>query len=229
VSVMQTSSAPGADNANQARSILRRVGFALIVLGTVDIGVMIYCISHRISYSSSFNIFGVISGIYVWRGHPWYVRFVPRAAAFFATGFATALVVLPFLMPLDLSLLELRSHVVEAVTGLVVAIGFIVFLSWVYSELRSEVVIDSYTAQEVPRSPPKAAFIAGAALVLAIVVPLKLVANGGMEQRAIDLAKVQTGPGFRYWVSSFSTSGNHGRAVVLAYDDRTVRPVSVEW
>jgi hypothetical protein len=158
VSMMQTSSALGADNANQARLILRRVGLALIALGTVDIGVMIYCIMHRISYSSSFNIFAVISGIYVWRGHPWYVRFVPRAAVFLATGFATAMVVLPFLMPLDLSLLELRSHVVKAVTGLVVAIGFIVFLSWVYSELRS-----------------------------------------------------------------------HGRAVVLAYDDRTVRPVSVEW
>ena len=226
---MQTSPARGTDNANQARLRLRRVGFALIVLGTLDIGVMIYCIIHRISYSSSFNIFAVISGIYVWRGHPWYVRFVPRAAAFFATGFATVLVVLPFLMPLDLSLLELRSHVVEAVTGLVIAMGFIVFLSWVYSELRSEVVIDAYTANELPRSPPKAAFIAGATLVLAIVVLLKLVADSGIEQRAIDLAKTRSGPGFRYWVSSFSTSGDHGRAVVWAYDDRTVTPVAVEW
>jgi hypothetical protein len=34
---------------------------------------------------------------------------------------------------------------------------------------------------------------------------------------------------FGYWVSSFSTSGDHGRAVVLAYDSGTVTPVSVEW
>jgi hypothetical protein len=99
----------------------------------------------------------------------------------------------------------------------------------VYSELRNEAVIDTYTAKEVPRSPPKGAFIAGAALVLAIVALLKLVANSGMEERAVDLAKAQTGPGFRYWVSSFSASGDHGRAVVLAYDERTVTPVSVEW
>ena len=59
---------------DDCRTVLKRVGVALIVFGAIDIGVMMYCIAHQISYSSSFNLFAVISGIYLWRGHPWYVE-----------------------------------------------------------------------------------------------------------------------------------------------------------
>ena len=55
---------------NARRTILRRVGVSLIAFGLFDIGVMVYCIINRINYSSSFNIFAVLAGIFVWRDHP---------------------------------------------------------------------------------------------------------------------------------------------------------------
>ena len=45
---------------DDCRTVLKRVGVALIVFGAIDIGVMMYCIAHQISYSSSFNLFAVI-------------------------------------------------------------------------------------------------------------------------------------------------------------------------
>ena len=65
----------------EARTILRRVGLVLIAFGMLDIGVMIYCIANAINYSSSFNVFAVIAGIYVGRGHPWWVKWTTRASA----------------------------------------------------------------------------------------------------------------------------------------------------
>ncbi|HEY6456495.1 MAG TPA: hypothetical protein VIY90_14575 [Steroidobacteraceae bacterium] len=217
------------DSENGARQILRRVGIALITLGVLDIGVMVYCIIRRVSYSSSFNIFAVISGVYIWRGHPWYVRWVTRAAAFFCTAFAMALLVFPFLVPFDLAVLEVKLHPVEVALSSTLTVGLIVFLMWVYRELRTDNVIDAYEAKDLPRAPPKAAFLAGAGLVVVIVAAFRLIALSGVEQKAVDLAKAQSGPSYRYWVSNFSASGDHGRAVVLAYDDETVRPVHVEW
>ena len=48
--------------------ILRRAGVALIVIGVVDVGVMIYCIVYKLRYSSSFNIFAIVAGIFLMRG-----------------------------------------------------------------------------------------------------------------------------------------------------------------
>ncbi len=50
------------------RSSLRVVGVTLIVVGILDIGWMIWCVAHRQSYSSRFNIFAVIAGILLIRG-----------------------------------------------------------------------------------------------------------------------------------------------------------------
>ena len=63
----------------EARMILRRVGLALIVFGLLDIGVMVYCIANGVNYSSSFNVFAVLAGTYVRRGHPWWVKWTTRA------------------------------------------------------------------------------------------------------------------------------------------------------
>jgi hypothetical protein len=49
---------------NGRREILRRVGIPLIAFGLFDIGVMIYGLINHINYSSSFNIFAVLAGIF---------------------------------------------------------------------------------------------------------------------------------------------------------------------
>ena len=96
-------------------------------------------------YSSSFNVFAVISGIYLWRGHPWYVKWVTRAAGFYAGAFCAVVSMAPFLFPVDLGVLELRLHPAGVIVGTVATIGVVVFLVWVYRELRQSPVLAAYT------------------------------------------------------------------------------------
>jgi hypothetical protein len=139
------SSAPKPEISDEVLQILHRVGLALIIFGLLDIGLMIYCIVNSVSYSSSFNIFAVISGIYLWRGHPWYVKWVTRAAGFYAAAFCAMVPMAPFLFPVDLGVLELRLHPAGVIVGTVATIGVVVFLVWVYRELRQAPVLAAYT------------------------------------------------------------------------------------
>lgn len=48
--------------------ILKRIGWVLLVIRLVDIGVMVYCIANGFAYSSSLNIFAVVGGAFLIRG-----------------------------------------------------------------------------------------------------------------------------------------------------------------
>jgi hypothetical protein len=214
---------------DEVRQILHRVGLALIVFGLLDIGMMIYCIVNGVSYSSSFNIFAVISGIYLRRGHPWYVKWVTRAAGFYAAAFCTVFPMAMFLFPMDLAALQIRLHPGAVIVGTVVTIGVVVFLIWVYRELRQSSVLAAYAV--AGRSPASfwLAPLCGAALVLGIGVLFVVLTHGDAEQRAIGLARAKTGPEYHYFVMRLSYGGDSGTAEVLAYDDRTIKTVRVEW
>ena len=62
---------------------LKRVGVVLVLVGLVDIAYMVYCISRDQGYSSGLNIFVVIAGVFLWRGHLGAARIVAGFAAFF--------------------------------------------------------------------------------------------------------------------------------------------------
>ncbi len=80
------------------RAILKKVGLALVAFGLVDIALMIYVVSHGQSYSSSFNIFAVVAGIFLLRGSLGATRLVTWFSAFMLTGFILAIFFLfPFL------------------------------------------------------------------------------------------------------------------------------------
>jgi hypothetical protein len=212
---------------NERQQILGRVGLALIVFGSLDIGVMIYCIMHRISYSSSFNVFAVLAGVFVWRDHPWWVKRVRNAAAFFIAAFCVALLIAPFIVPIDLMMVAVRLHPVEALFSVLISTGVIVFLCWVYRQLRSPCIArdESGQSEGITRAP----FVLGAVLALAVVVLVSLALHGAEARTAIQLASIKTEPGYRFWVSSLSSADDHGRARVLAYDDREIKTVEVDW
>jgi hypothetical protein len=189
---------------------------------------MIYCLTNEVSYSSSFNFFAVISGIYLWRGHPWYVKWVTRAAGFYAAAFCTLVLVAPFIFPVDLGALELRLHPVTAIVGAAVTIGVVMFLIWVYRELRQAPVLGTYSAAGYSPGPFWAAPLCGTTLALGISV-LFVLSMHGDEQRAIALATAKTGPGYHYFVTNLSSTGNQGAAEVLAYDDHSIKTVQVNW
>ena len=222
------SSAPKPEISDEVRQILHRVGLALIIFGLLDIGLMIYCIVNGVSYSSSFNVFAVISGIYLWRGHPWYVKWVTRAAGFYAAAFCTMVLMMPFLFPVDLGVLELRLHPAGVIVGTVAAIGVVVFLVWVYRELRQSPVLAAYTVA----GPPGQFWVAplcGAMLAFGAGVLFIVLMHGDAEQMAIRLATVKTGSGYHYFVTRLSYAGDRGTAEVLAYDDRAIKTMQVEW
>ena len=61
----------------------RTAGMALLIVGIIDIGIMIYCIANEIHYSSSFNIFAVIAGILLIRGGVKSARIIRWFSIFF--------------------------------------------------------------------------------------------------------------------------------------------------
>jgi hypothetical protein len=213
---------------DEARKILHRVGLALFAFGLFDIGVMIYCLTNGVGYSSSFNIFAVISGIYLWRGHPWYVKWVTRAAGFYAAAFSTMFLIVPFILPVDLGLLELRLHPGGVILGAFATVGVVVFMIWVYRELRQAPVLAPYTAAGYSPGPFWAAPLCGTTLAFGIGVSFVFFMHGD-EQRAIALATAKTGPGYHYFVTRISSTGNQGAAEVLAYDDQSIKTLQVEW
>lgn len=214
---------------DEARIILGRVGLALIVFGLLDIGVMIYCIVNAIAYSSSFNIFAVLAGIYVRRGQPWWVKWTMRAAGFYAAAFCMMVPILLFVFPTKLGALEFRLHPVGMMAGAIASVGVIAFLVWVYRELRRAPVSAAYTAQGRSPGVSWGAPVCGATLTLVLGVLFFSVMHGGAEKRAITLATAKMGPGYHYFVTDLSYAGDSGSAEVLAYDDRAVRTVKVQW
>jgi hypothetical protein len=214
---------------DEVRQVLHRVGLSLFVFGLLDIGVMIYCVVNGLSYSSSFNIFAVISGIYLWKGHPWYVKWVTRAAGFYAAAFCTMIPMVPFLFPANLGVLELRLHPGGVIVGTVATIGVVVFLIWVYRELRQAPVLAAYAGSGYSPGPFWGAPFCGALLALSAGVLIIVLMHGDAEQKAIRLATVKVGPRYHYFVTHLSYAGDRGTAEVLAYDDRSITTVHVEW
>jgi hypothetical protein len=214
---------------DEVRQILHRVGLALIIFGLLDIGLMIYCIVNGVSYSSSFNIFAVISGIYLWRGHPWYVKWVTRAAGFYAAAFCAMVPMAPFLFPMDLGVLELRLHPAGVIVGTVATIGVVVFLVWVYRELHQAPVLAAYTVAGYSPVRFWVAPLCGAMLALGAGVLFLVLMHGDAERTAIRLATVKTGPGYHYFVTRLSYAGDRGTAEVLAYDGQAIKTVQVRW
>jgi hypothetical protein len=214
---------------DEARIILRRVGLALIGFGLLDIGVMVYCIANGVNYSSSFNVFAVLAGIYVRRGHAWWVKWTMRAAGFYAAAFCVIAPIVAFLFPRDLGALEFRLHPVGVMAGAIASISVIGLLIWVYSELRQAPVLSIYTPQGYSSGPSWRAPVCDATLALGVGVLFASLMHGDAEQRAITLATAKMGPGYHYFVTSLSYTHDSGSAEVLAYDDRAVRTVKVEW
>jgi len=65
----------------------------------MDIGIMVYCIANKTSYSSSFNIFAVIAGVYSLKANLKARRLTSQFAALLFFAFPGLLLAVPFLLP----------------------------------------------------------------------------------------------------------------------------------
>jgi hypothetical protein len=213
--------------------ILKRVGWVLVAVGLIDIAWMVYCIAHSISYSSSFNIFAVVAGIFLVRGSLRAASVVRWFSVFTLSAFLALLVAWPFMQPVSLTFTQVRLNPGAFVAQVLFTTLLIGLLYWIVTELGREPVRAAFLGagrkQRDMRVP--AAFGVGLVVVLGILLAFMMRSESG--KRAMSIAQQQVGPGYRFHVSSIQIrKNNRGTFVsgcVTAWNDKEVRYVPVHW
>jgi hypothetical protein len=215
------------------RDILRRVGIVLVIIGLVDIGVMIYCIAKGISYSSSFNIFAVIAGIFLLRGNRWMASTVRSFALFILTVCGLALIGSPFIQPIGLAITEFRLNPIAFLVGGAYSMLLFVVLIWLVWELGREPIRAARASAGLKPLSARKPIAWGVGLAGMLGVLLTFLMGGQSAQRAAAMAEKQYGPAYRYHVRSISifsdAEGTTVRAVVTAWNDREIKEIPVHF
>ncbi|MFG0457126.1 hypothetical protein [Shewanella mangrovisoli] len=207
----------------------KKAGIILVVIGMLDIGFMVYCISNNMNYSSSFNIFSVIAGVLLIRGGVKTARTVRWLSVFFATAFVGVILTTPITTPLGLLITQIKLNPVATIGTYLFSIVFITVLVWVYLQLSSAQSLSLISQAGYNTGKPKSAFIAAIVLLVTLGGLMAALMNGESAQKAKLLAKEQLGSEFNYQISSITTSGNSGNAIVTAYNGVEIRNVQVQW
>ncbi len=212
------------------RAVLRRVGAVLIVVGFLDIGFMIYCITNGLNYSSSLNIFAVVAGIFLYRGNLTAARIVTWFLAFLLSGLGLAFfIVFPLMQPLDLWATQFLLSPASVLSSLSIGLVSLSLLFWVYLQLRSESVLEARVAAGQSRAAPVRAFVSGVLIVVVVGALVHYLTLGESSEKAKQLAEAQVGPGYKFHVTAMHWSGSHGGATVTAYNEHEIKSVQVQW
>jgi hypothetical protein len=215
------------------RAILKRVGWVLVVIGLIDIGVMVYCIVNRQAYSSSLNLFAVIAGIFLLRGGLRTASVVRWFSVFMLVGFLAMTIVAPFLQPWDLSLTELRLNPGSFAIGAMLYFLLLGLLFWVSRQLGLEPVQVAIAKAGGKRRDLRYAVAAGVGLAVLLGISIPLISNGESAERAKSIAQKEVGPGYQFHVSSIRIASVGDRTsasgVVTAWNHQEIRSVPFHW
>lgn len=211
------------------RTILKRVGSVWVVFGLIDIAFMIYCLMQRQSYSSGFNIFAVIIGVFLICGSLGAARLATWLSAFMLTMFAGIILIFPFIQPIGLLLTQAKLNPVGFVLRWLMAIAIFILLGWTYKRLRSQPILEARVAIGRTTSKPKTAIGFGIVLVAFLAVMLNFLLNGAAGTKAVELARQKQGMDYHYAVQSIQMRGRHYTGIVIAYNDKEMKYVPVSW
>ena len=139
------------------------------------------------------------------------------------------LLVTPFITPLGLLVTQLKLNTLSIVGSFALGLALIAVLIWVHLQLSTPESLNILAEAGYKTGKPKSAYLAGCGLIVLLAGLSVGFMNGVSGQRAKVLAQEQLGPGYKYHVSSISTSGNSGSASVTAYTDKEIRNVQVQW
>jgi len=209
--------------------ILKKVGIALLIVGLLDISVMIYCITNKISYTSSFNIFAVIAGILLMRGSVRTAKVVTFFGAFMLAAFIGLLVIFPFMEPFELKAISFKLSPVSTILSYAFMFGAVGFVYWVYRNLASEAVMAARKEAGLSYGVPKFAFALGWVLVIGLSVAMYFLNNGSRSAIAKSKAIEQFGDAYKYHITAMSYSGGHVSARLTAYRKDEIKEVKIEW
>lgn len=217
----------------QHAPILKRVGTILLIVGLIDIAVMIYCIANRISYSSSFNIFAVIAGIFLLRGSLRAASLVRWIAVFMLAAFGGLLIVWPFMQPFSLTLMQLRLNPGTSFASFMLMAFTLGLLAWLIRELGRKPVLSARASAGRKQRDMRIPAAAGVGLVIVMNIFMAVLLGGESANRAKSIAEQQVGPGYRLHVSSLNIAKNNrgtfATGVVTAWNDSEIRDIPVHW
>lgn len=214
-------------------SHLKRAGLVLVVIGAIDIAVMIYCIASGINYSSSFNIFAVVAGVFLLRSSLRAASAVRWLAVFMLAALAATILAWPFMQPFDLTLTHVRLAPGQAVRAFAFFAFAIGLLGWLNRQLGTQEILAARAAagRKVRDLRVPAALGFGLVLLMTAIVPLFLEGDTGVKAKGI--AEQQLGGDYKYHVSSLrvakTSQGTFVAGTVTAWNDREIRTVPVKW
>jgi hypothetical protein len=213
--------------------ILKRVGSVLLVVGLIDIAIMIYCIANRISYSSSFNIFAVIAGIFLLRGSLRAASVVRWLAVFMLTGFITLLIAWPFMQPVSLTLTQLRLYPGASLATVAFMAFVLGLLYWIVMELGREPIQTALASAGRKQRDMRIPAAIGVGLVIIMGIFMVVFLGGESANHAMSIAEQQAGPGYHLHVSSLNIAKNNNgtfvSGVVTAWNDNEIKNIPVHW
>lgn len=213
--------------------ILKRVGGVLLVVGLIDIGVMIYCAVNRISYSSSFNVFAVIAGIFLLRGSLGAASIVRWFAVFLLAAMISFTASWPLLQPVDLTLVQIRLNPGAFTTMAALMVFLLALLAWVIRQLGSEPILSALATAGRKIRDMRLPAALGIGLVVLLLTLLNQILGGQTAEHAKAMARQQLGAGYHFHVSSLNINSANGLAsvsgVVTAWNEKEIRTVRVEW
>lgn len=217
----------------QHTPILKRVGAVLLVVGLIDIAVMIYCVANRISYSSSFNIFAVVAGIFLLRGSLRAASIIRWLAVFALATFVALLIAWSFMQPIALTLTQIRLNPGKSFAMFAFMAFVLGLLVWLIRELGREPVMVARANAGRKQRDMRIPATAGVGLVVVMGIFMTLLLGGETADRAKSMAEQQVGSGYRFHVSSLNIAkNNHGTfvsGVVTAWNENEIRNVFVRW
>ena len=215
------------------REILKRCGTALVVIGAMDVGYMIWCIANQVNYNSSFNIFAIIAGILLINGNLKVSRWVARFIAFFLAMSLTIIVLIPALQPIGYFWAALKNSGLQG--GLWVAVGalFLALLWWMRGQLYRPEVISAQIESGLKAPKPWLPLTLGAVAAMGLVVFLRFLTTGDTAKEAIRRADEKLGANYHYVVTNMQIGISMGHksvsAVVAAYNDSEFKTIPIQW
>lgn len=243
---------------NDYRFVLGRVGFVVIVVGSMILCYALYSIGTSGVFQAGFRMFAVacgliviaasagfffIPGIFLLRGSLALARVVTVMAVVALVGCAGRLLVLPlflpqlFLPPPELLLTAFRLAPVGSATELLTGTAFILLFLWlslwIYRQLRSAAVLAARAAAGRTTKPPSVAFGLSTIVVVIIAVIMRVFLGGDVITKALQMAEARLGQGYKYHVATIhvdvQSNSRRVAAIVTAYNTHEIRTIPVEW
>lgn len=218
---------------SQHLPLLRRAGLVLLAVGLADLAALAYSLVNGIDYVSGFNLFAVACGILLLRGSLVAASVVRWVACFALAASVTLLLGLPMMQPFSLTFTQLRLNQGPSLGAAVLATAVVALLAWLVWQFGRAPIRAARDHAGLPQRALLLPVLAGVAMVVALGIYLVSMRVGATANNAKIMAEQQVGPGYRFHISSLSSSrGDKGTSVVgvvIAWKDNDIQRIPVRW